>query len=972
MKNVFESIKDLVNIRDYIESETSTEAKKVGASWRIVPCPFCDSKTGFTINVKSGYFKCFSCRAAGDVIEFEQRRGRWGTPLEAAKKIAEQYKIPVKWDPYTSPPHRSDTDPDFPPLPEEPPNLEPQPLHPPEYSAETTDVGGMNPERAAGVRRVAAEYYHSRLMSTPEALGYQMSERKHNREILDRLKVGLGGGSLIAHCRAKDISPEELMAVGLVQETKRGLRSTISGGVTVYPHFKGSDVLFFSLKDPEKKKPWQLKKAFAPEDWLCYGQDVLEQSEPVIIVEGENDRITIMDLAGYDHVMATIASYNEPKIIEKLKTIAKGRTWYLAFDNDPPPENKPEGAGARYTREYGNALFAAGGEVRIIELLPEAEGMKVDIDDVLRKAADPAAKLKKLMDGAKKLEAPLKAAERRFGGDGTLEPPAGEDAYNFKSFEVLGELQDEKLLFWSKSSERLYSVALRDLQLDKLVQIGGIEVATRVARSSKTAAPGQILFSTLKKKLIVDAGKRQLWDPEYLGQGIHAIPGKGLLVVVGGSAWLWDGQRLTKWDHPVIDGRIIEWKRGFDWVNMPAVKSRLGRMDRKFARRIQEALLEFVFGWGFRGTMDGWLLSGWYLAQILQSMWTWRPHLWMTGSAGSGKTLMNELFGALSGKLALRCEGQTLSEAGLRQSIGHDAVLVFVDEIEKSQKRDEIIYFIRSAGRDGGYTRKGTTGQKAVKAKIFHMVFLSSIERGVYGAAENSRYLVIETRKSEKYKPILPNSAEAEKLRTDIIAYALWASGKAKKLVQEVGRIDGHDPRFVESLAVAFSMLAVAHEDSRRFLLNGINDYLEDWSRDAAGERLEDEQRLFKSIIGSTIHLAIGKEDVFGADVSNIYTDRTVAQLLSPDFYTKDVSETVQAFGIRACSDGLFVEPEMVGRKLLRNSEFRGFNVGGILFRIPGSEKKQRTLAGSRPRGILIPARYCREAGMDITAWGKK
>ena len=328
-------------------------------------------------------------------------------------------------------------------------------------------------------------------------------------------------------------------------------------------------------------KPWQLKKAFAPENWLCYGQNALDQPDPVAIVEGENDRISIMDLAKYDHVMATIASYNEPNIIKKLKSIAKGRTWYLAFDNDPPTGNQPEGAGARYTRQYGNALFGAGGDVRIIEISRSADEGKVDIDDVLRAADDPVARWKELMSSAKKIAEPLKAPERGPGlaGGDSGDMPEGEDPFKFSSFEVLGELQDEKLLFWSKVNERLYPVTLKDLQLDKLVQIGGIEVAARVARSSKTASDGQVLFGTLKKRLIVEAGKRQLWDPDYLGQGFHALTKDRMLIVVGGHAWVWDGEKLSEWTNPVISNRLIEWRRGYEWVDMPRVIGMVRNMD---------------------------------------------------------------------------------------------------------------------------------------------------------------------------------------------------------------------------------------------------------------------------------------------------------------------------------------------------------------------------------------------------------
>jgi len=951
MAGLFDRVKSLVNIKEYIELETGIQLKRVGSgSWRLIPCLFCDSQTGCTINESQQFFKCFSCHVKGDVIEFEQRYRHLESPLEAAKSVANKRGIPIlDGEAGGNGKPRAE--------PKKPDKIE---------AAKTETVVGIDPGRAAAVRRMAAEYYHNRLMTSRAKLAYQTDVRQHSREILGRLMVGLGGGSLIAHCRSADVSIEELMAVGLVQERKEGgYSAVVSAGVTVYPHFSGGDILFFSLKDPEKKKKWQLKKDCAPKGWLCYGQDALEQEEPVIVVEGENDRITAMDRGKYEHSLATIASYNEPAILGRLKEIAKGRTWYLAFDNDPALPGKGEGAGARYTREYANTLLAGGGDVRVIRIEPGKDGRKADIDDMLRAAEDPVAELARLMGEAKKITQripmPVDTAKggKKQGVSGPI-PPAPPDAYEFKTFEVLGELKDERILFWSRINERLYAVALKDFNLDKLVQVGGVEIAIRVARALKTYTPGQVLFSDVKKRVIVAAGKRQLWDPEYLGQGLHGL-GDRLVLVVGGRAWVWDGKQLTEWKHPVIEARLIDWRQGHDWVRMPDVIKILKNLDRTAANDILDELLEIFFQWGFTGRLDVWLVTGWHLAQYLQSMWSWRPHLWLTGTAGSGKTLMNELFGALSGRLTLRCEGQTLTEPGLRQSIGCDSVLVAIDEIEKSQKRDDIIYYIRSAGR-GGVTRKGSSGQKAVSSQLKHMVFLSSIERGIYRAAENSRYLTIETRKSNQYRPVIPNSGDADQMRVKIMAYVLWASHQARKLVEEVGKIGDNDPRFVESLAVAFSMLAVSFKDPREQMGRLLSEYLEGWRERFEAGTLEDEAKLVEDIMMAQVkvneEIDGGELRADGHEAMNMrLVTRTVSQLVeAKQEMTGEARKVLEAHGVKQVDGkGLFLHPDTVVKSLLARTQWQGLNIREMLLRVVGAEASQLRLGGSPLRGVLVP-----------------
>ena len=259
----------------------------------------------------------------------------------------------------------------------------------------------------------------------------------------------------------------------------------------------------------------------------------------------------------------------------------------------------------------------------------------------------------------------------------------------------------------------------------------------------------------------------------------------------------------------------------------------------------------------------------------------------MSGSSGSGKSIMRELMTILGGRLALPCEGQTLTEPGLRQGIGCDSVLVAIDEIEKSEHRDKIIYFIRSAGR-GGITRKGSSGQRAIVAQLKHMVFMGSVERGLYRAAENSRYLTIETKKSADCQPKFPSSQEAEKLREKIVVYVIWAAFKAKKLVEDVGKIGDSDPRFIESLAVAFSMIAIAFKDPPEKMRLLLVDYLEEWRGRFSAGAMEDEDKLIEDIMMARIRLP---EEVEGEMKSNGYdTTKTV-------YVTRTVSQLVKAKG---------------------------------------------------------------------------
>ena len=206
---------------------------------------------------------------------------------------------------------------------------------------------------------------------------------------------------------------------------------------------------------------------------------------------------------------------------------------------------------------------------------------------------------------------------------------------------------------------------------------------------------------------------------------------------------------------------------------------------------------------------------------------------------------MSLMLERLGGDLALRHEGQVLTEPGLRQSIGSNSSLVVIDEFEKSQHRDQIIPFLRSAGR-GGIVTKGSINQKAIHFRIRHMVFVCSIETGLNRAAENARFLVIETRKDPDISPQLPQTSLVQELREDIFSYSIWAAFKARELVGQIKSIKGVDPRFVEAVAVPFSMIAACDDNPLAMLREIVQSYIDEWQMCQEGSALEDEAKLVR------------------------------------------------------------------------------------------------------------------------------
>jgi 5S rRNA maturation endonuclease (ribonuclease M5) len=985
--DIFEAIRGQVNLKTYVENRCGSKVnvKSVGdGKYRGDPCPFCGHHDCFTIYDGTNTYSCFSCRAGGDVVLFEKEWSKCESNMSAAVVVAGEWGVTgydgrkaegggrkaegggrkaeggggklVSLEEYrgggaTVGSRNSELGTG---------NSEVG-SRKAEGGSRNSEVGSRKAEDADerqkslfGLRRRIAERYHEILMKDPKGLSYQLETRMHSADVLKKFMVGLSDGKLVAWARESGVPVEDLVDVGMAYGRGKGFVDTAFPGVYVYPQFdEQGNCVYFSLKDPLKKMKAQPKKKFAF-GWRGYNQKALLGKE-VVIVEGEDDLLTVYDLGGHEDVVATKGNFAVNEILAHIREHAKGRTYYLSFDYDEPSEQqrqakqKPAGDGyrARFTKE----IMQAGGIVKII-WLPREDGKKIDIDDYLRNERRAGN------DAKFAFEALKNSASSPPGND---DPPCGcdGDEYEFQSFRPIGELESTNIVFWSKCNQRLYEIRRADLNLDALVQIGGEEVDQRVCRTSSSWAPGKLLFSVVKRRMIMQASKNQLWQMQKYGQGIHRTKSDALLVVNGGSAWQWDGKSFSVQDEPVVGKKIIDWMPGREWIDFEKVQRLVQDMDGGKAEAIRDRLIDVVNQWGFAGNHDVLVLSGWFLAQFVQSLWPWRPNVWMSGKASSGKTLMNQLIERIGGGLSCRCEGETLTEPGLRQSIASDSCLVSIDEFEESPERKKILKALRSSGR-GGVSRKGTSSQKAQIFQFSHMVFVSSIEKGIQRAAENSRFLIVETRKDPGRKPVLPSIKEARELREQMVAYALWGVFRAVDLMEGVKAVDGHDFRFVESLAVPYSMLSVCEDegDAEAGMELMIKSHLDELDRKDEHGMLDDETRLLQDIVMSQIKVAEEVVEEYGTKSKIVSTIRTVGQLIAMDKMSDELHSTLQAHGIKrleGAEAGIFVHPETVSVQLLKGSNWHGLNIRDILIRVDKSESARMRIAGMSLRGIVIP-----------------
>jgi DNA primase len=312
MNNDFSEIKERLDLLSVINRETGLTMKGPHLS----ECPFCSGHECFSL--KDSHYKCFQCDESGDVFTFLEHYLKIEKG-ESLKRAAELAGIPL-------------------------------------VDRKKRDQSLTTRER---IFIEAATHYHMDFLKNG-GRSYLVEKRGHDEEMLRQMRVGWSDGALVDHLKSKNFSDEEIKASGLgkMRKTKDAavLADFFGKDLAIFPHYEGEKVIHFTMKDPAKQVAYQLPNEFRFKAWRFYNQNALHKYGEVILVEGENDTLSVLD-AGVKHVIGLIGQPADYQIAS-LKTHCINKHLYLFFDNDS--------AGETYTRRIATALQGPGYNVRIL------------------------------------------------------------------------------------------------------------------------------------------------------------------------------------------------------------------------------------------------------------------------------------------------------------------------------------------------------------------------------------------------------------------------------------------------------------------------------------------------------------------------------------------------------------------------------------------------------------------------------
>jgi DNA primase catalytic core len=342
--NDFDEVKTRTDILELVRTETTGDIKKIGINiYNLKECPFCGGHECFRINSAQQYFNCFQCDAGGNVFNFIQLIKQL-SPYEALKELAGRADYNI------------------------------------ENSKPVSDALVIRQE----IFSKAADFYHNKLLKAKKAQAWLSDRRGHTLKTIEEFKIGFTGGTgaaLFNHLK-DDYTNEQLTASGLI---KKNHSDFLPRHVYIYPHFVHGKVSHFTFKDPKKKLQYQLPNEYKLNDHLFYGQNAFYH-DTVVLVEGENDRITVVRISGEKNIAGTGGQIGQAQI-DLLKRACRGKKIYCCFDADP--------AGDKYTAKLINELTGIA-QVWVMRF-PDGK----DIDEYLRGVKeDPREKYYELLENA--------------------------------------------------------------------------------------------------------------------------------------------------------------------------------------------------------------------------------------------------------------------------------------------------------------------------------------------------------------------------------------------------------------------------------------------------------------------------------------------------------------------------------------------------------------------------------------------
>lgn len=582
-----------------------------------------------------------------------------------------------------------------------------------------------------------------------------------------------------------------------------------------------------------------------------------------------------------------------------------------------------------------------------VTITSHAKAASVEISEALQILADEVREF----DKARQAEKEVPAAPEEQPKEEEFE----EDLIKNSYFTILGYDVGVYYIF-QHEKRQVMTVSKRDFYEIGLIELAEINWWERHFPKEK----GGIDLKLAAEWFFRTANSRGVYDPSR-------IRGRG--------AWVDKGRHVYHHgDYLTVDGEQVDIHRMPSAYVYPTAR-RMPSPDEAALTDLEgQALLDVasLVRWSMPASAA--MLAGWTFLSPICGALKWRPHIWVTGGAGTGKTTIQRDFcGALTSGISIYAQGNS-TEAGIRQRLRSDALPVLLDEAECNDERERmrmsnVLSLIRQSSTDTqAETLKGTVSGGGMNFNIRSMFCLVSINTSLVLKADIDRMTKLSIRspgdgdKKDNWVQLqdeLIRITKDETLPNRLLARALKMQPQIHKNIDVFVRVaakhfgtqrDGD--QFGTMLAGCWSLISEIPADEK-IAQNMINQY--NWQEHVEDHDQDDAARALQTILASRIRMpgSIGELSVYELIRETSTTHRTgdvdamtAEATLRRHGMIADHQADVLIFGITT--------PSL--RELVDHTSF-STDLRGQLLRVPGAQRMKPLMSfvGAKSRCISVP-----------------
>lgn len=365
------------------------------------------------------------------------------------------------------------------------------------------------------------------------------------------------------------------------------------------------------------------------------------------------------------------------------------------------------------------------------------------------------------------------------------------------------------------------------------------------------------------------------------------------------------------------------------------------------------------------------LLAGWIVVAPLCGALSFRPHIWLTGQSGAGKsTVLNRIVKPAIGSMALSADGGS-TESGIRNTMGDNCLPILFDEAEG-----------KKGGRESNMTgvlslvRLSSTGGRQLKYQQDHSAqfafCLSSINPPIEDYADETRisklYLCknISENAYDDYQDML---CEAERLLTPEFSVRLLARSVSLfsvleeniKKLQRAAVKKIKSPREADMISTMLAGYWLLMDD-REIPDNVVDDWInnETWDTHTAISEKTDPERLIAYIMSHLIRVdasGVGTKEMSIGDLVTVVIKDQPYEGVTP----QEAAHALKNRGIKYMPKRkeLFISSkhdELL--RVLKNTIWHG-GLGGTIKQLEGSVSATANFGGGvYQKGHYLPKSY--------------